>query len=168
MPNYRRDYSGCAWFFTVVTRGRKPLFRAPAARLCLSRAIGECRHRFPFHIDAWVPLPDHMHAVWTLPDEERNYSRRWSVIKRRFTQMFRGDGAHGAPYWQARFWAHRIDDETDYRHHVDYVHINPLKHGLADSVVTWPWSTFHRYVAAGTYRPDWGGGIIVPPGVGAE
>lgn len=168
MPNYRRDYSGCTWFFTVVTHHRIPLFRDPTARLCLGNAVRECRCRFPFVIDAWVLLPDHMHAVWTMPEADRDYSRRWGVIKRRFTQMLRECGGHGPPCWQKRFWAHRIEGETDYRHHVDYVHINPLKHSLTDSVATWPWSTFHRYVTAGVYPRDWGGRIVLPPGVGAE
>ena len=87
MPNYRRDYSGTAWFFTVVTHSRRPLLAEASARDALRSAISDCRLRFPFRIDAWVLLPDHMHAVWTLPDSDRDYSRRWSMIKRRFTQQ---------------------------------------------------------------------------------
>lgn len=168
MPNYRRDYSGDTWFFTVVTKQRHRLFVSETARDCLRESITECRTRYPFHIDACVLLPDHVHCVWTLPEDDRDYSRRWGIIKRRFTQLYRECGGRGPPYWQERFWAHRIDDEADYRHHLDYVHINPVKHGLTDRVSAWPWSTFHRYVKAGVYPADWGGTVVLPKGIGNE
>jgi putative transposase len=118
-----------------------------------------------------------MHAVWTLPDSDRDYSRRWSVIKRRFTQqmierrrsrMSDGDLSSIVPAWQQRFWAHRIDDELDYEHHVSYVHINPLKHALDERVVDWPWSSFHRFAATRSYPEDWGGTVCIPESVGRE
>ena len=86
MPNYRRDYSGCLWFFTVVTHRRQHLFDKAVARKCLRKSVDECRDRYPFDIPAWVLLPDHLHCIWNLPMEDRDYSRRWSLIKRRFTQ----------------------------------------------------------------------------------
>ena len=155
MPNYRRDYSSCCWFFTVVLKNRRPLFLDEVARTSLRLAIDECRERYPFKINGWVLLPNHLHCVWTMPEHDRDYSRRWSIIKRRFTQLYRTSDWHGPPYWQERFWAHRIDDEEDYRRHLDYIHLNPVKHGLTVKAVDWPWSTFHRYVAEGVYPPDW-------------
>ncbi|HEY5790602.1 MAG TPA: transposase [Gammaproteobacteria bacterium] len=173
MPDYRRDYSGNCWFFTVVTAGRERLFTAPQARDALREALAHCRERYPFTVDAWVLLPDHLHAVWTLPQADRDYSRRWSLLKRRFTQGFRraagaATAATAAGYWQRRFWAHRIDDEADFRAHVDYVHFNPVRHGLAQRVCDWPWSTFHRYVRAGILPQGWGGGLALPGRVGNE
>jgi putative transposase len=168
MPNYRRFYDGRCWFFTVVTHSRRPLFADPFACDCLSLALRDCRDRFPFSIDAMVLLPDHLHTVWTLPDDDLDFSRRWSVIKRRFTQNYRAAGARGTPYWQPRFWAHCVLTDEDYRHHVDYVHINPLKHGLCSSVSAWQWSSFHRYVREGVYPLDWGGGLVLPGDVGNE
>lgn len=169
MPNYRRDYSGTCWFFTVVTHQRRLLMNHGPARDALRAAVIECRRRHPFEIDAWVLLPEHLHCIWTLPEADRDYSRRWGVIKRRFTQGMAGKGGgHGPPYWQARFWAHRINDETDYARHVDYIHINPVKHGLVTRVVGWPWSTFHRYVREGILPPDWGGGLELPSDIGNE
>src|SRR5512135_1059843 len=196
MPNYRRDYAGTGWSFTVVTAGRRLLLDRDDARSALRQAISECRSRYPFRVDAWVLMPDHLHCIWTMPEEDRDYSRRWSLIKRRFTQhMTTGlGGAHGAPYadsggpevcgahgapyadsdevgppyWQARFWAHRIDDERDYAAHVDYIHFNPVKHGAVARVADWPWSTFHRYAAGGILAADWGGDVSLPPHVGRE
>jgi len=57
--------------------------------------------------------------------------------------------------WQRRFWEHLIRDEADYNAHMDYVHINPVKHGLVRNVCDWPYSTFHRCVQQGLYTPDW-------------
>ncbi|TVO77644.1 REP-associated tyrosine transposase [Sedimenticola selenatireducens] len=168
MPNYRRDYSGCTWFFTVVTKQRRRLFLDEHARACLREAVWICRAQYPFHIDAWVILPDHLHCVWTLPEGDRDYSRRWGIIKRRFTQLFGGQCRYALPFWQERFWAHRIDGDSDYRHHMDYVHINPVKHGLVNCVSAWPWSTFHQFVKSAYYPDDWGGNIDIPNGIGKE
>ncbi len=62
--------------------------------------------------------------------------------------------------WQRRFWEHLIRDDEDYRMHMDYIHYNPVKHGLVNRVKDWPHSTFHRYVRKGIYSEDWGGGMI--------
>jgi putative transposase len=59
--------------------------------------------------------------------------------------------------WQRRFWEHVIRDEADYARHIDYVHWNPLKHGLVQRLVDWPYSSFHRYVRLGMLPVDWGG-----------
>ena len=176
MPNYRRDYSGTCWFFTVVTAGRRHLLTDDGARRALRDAVRACRARYPFTVDAWVLLPDHLHCIWTLPPEDRDYSRRWSLIKRRFSQAMcrpkRGDTVTATKgdsgYWQRRFWAHRIDDQADYNAHVDYIHINPVKHGLVQQVRAWPRSTFHRFVTAGVLPADWGGEVRQPGDVGRE
>ena len=175
VSNYRRVYSGTTWFFTVVTYQRRPILVGAFARDAFRAAILDCRRRYPFRIDAWVLLPDHLHAIWTLPDSDRDYSRRWSMIKRGFTQrMSKGPARERNdhercltdPLWQPRFWAHRLDDEADHEHHVNYVHINPLKHGFVERVVDWQWSSFHRLVREGTYPSDWGGEVVLPEFVG--
>lgn len=62
-----------------------------------------------------------------------------------------------ATIWQRRFWEHQIRNEVDYRNHIDYIHFNPVKHGVAVHVRDWPFSTFHRYVQLGIYPEGWGG-----------
>ena len=168
MPNYRRDYSGLCWFFTVVTRDRRPLFNDPETLDLLRNSIIRCRARYPFKMDAWVALPDHIHCVWSLPGNDRDYSRRWSVIKRLFTQGYREHTSENPPFWQSRFWAHRIDDEADYRHHIDYIHINPVKHGYVDLPGMWGSSSFQQYVDRGVYTSDWGSNLAIPKTVGKE
>jgi len=169
MANYRRDrIPGGTWFFTVTLANRKSDLLTREIG-CLREAVRRVRHDWPFHIDAWVVLPDHIHAVWTLPEGDRDFSTRWRLIKSCFSRgMPRMErvsasrlrkGERGI--WQRRFWEHRIRDENDYRRHVDYVHINPLKHGYVEQVIDWPFSTFHRFVEQGQYPPDWAGSMAL-------
>jgi len=165
MPDYRRNrIPGGTYFFTVnlLERSSSMLVTHIDA---LRDAVRTVRARRPFHIDAWVVLPDHMHAVWTLPADDADYSGRWKAIKiafakalpktERLSPVRAAKGERGI--WQRRFWEHTIRDEQDYAAHVDYVHINPVKHGLVARVRDWPHSSFHRYVAQGVYAPDWAG-----------
>ena len=121
----------------------------------------------PFHIDAWVVLPDHMHCVWTLPEGDADYSSRWKAIKITFSKSMpkterlsavrTTKGERGI--WQRRYWEHTIRGDKDYAAHVDYCHINPLKHGLVKQVADWPYSSFHALVKAGVYPANWAGGV---------
>ena len=123
------------------------------------------RFKQPFHIDAWVVLPDHMHCVWTLPDGDADYSSRWKAIKIAFSKSIPkterlsavriAKGERGI--WQRRYWEHTIRNDKDYAAHIDYCHINPLKHGLVKQVADWPYSTFHALVKAGIYVENWAG-----------
>ncbi len=169
MPRYRRDTTpGGTWFFTVTAHQRKPLLTHDLVREALRHAIIQTRRTHPFHIVAWVLLPDHMHCVWTLPQGDSGFSARWSMIKRRTSQVLANYPDLRSPsgisrarrrestLWQRRFWEHRIRDITDMQHHVDYIHWNPVKHGLATNASDWPWSSFHRYVDEDVLTPDWG------------
>jgi len=169
MPNYRRWYiPGGTYFFTVVTFERRPFLTDETSRDLLRAAIEEERVKRPFKIIAWVLLPDHLHAVWSLPAGDARYSLRWQKIKEEFTKSFlAGGGQEGVrnrsrrakgerAVWQRRFWEHTVEDEEDLERCVDYVHWNPVKHGLVTRVRDWPWSTFHRFVETGQYDIDWG------------
>lgn len=170
MPNYRRARTaGGTYFFTVVTEGRRQLLTEPEARTALRDVVQEVRRQYPFAIDAWVMLPEHIHCLWTLPAGDTDYSKRWGLIKAGFSKQMKDNqpsrGAisrsrnrhREASIWQRRFWEHQIRDEEDFRRHMDYIHFNPVKHGLAKSVSDWPYSTFHRYAARGVYPGNWGG-----------
>ncbi len=160
MSRYRRaKVPGATYFFTVNLLNRRSDLLVRHIDL-LRETVRATRSRHPFHIDAWVVLPDHMHCVWTLPDGDADFALRWKVIKFAFarrlpktevlTATLRSRGERGI--WQRRYWEHLIQDERDYRHHVDYVHLNPLKHGLVERVVDWPYSSFHRAVRTGSTR----------------
>lgn len=157
MRTYRRLYSeGGTYFFTVVTNARWPCFaRADRVRM-LGAALRGTRSRHPFETVAIVVLPDHLHAIWTLPPGDTDFSLRWQLVKKRFARMLNAvEPARERP-WQPRFWEHRIRNDDDMRRHVDYIHYNPVKHGLAATPAAWPHSSFTRHVRAGTYARDWG------------
>ena len=168
MPNYRRHYVAHKWFFTVVTAERRPLLTKEPARQCLRSAIEECQAAYPFEIDGFVLLPDHMHCIWSMYETDTNFSNRWSMIKRLFTKCLRDHKGFRAPFWQARFWEHWIRNDVDYENHMNYIHYNPVKHRLVDAPCDWPWSSFHRYVKLGVYLSDWGSGTRIPEDVGNE
>jgi putative transposase len=167
-PNYRRAFvPGGTWFFTVnlLQRNNNDLLLREID--LLRRVVMNVRRKYPFHIDAWVVLSDHLHCVLTLPPGDSNFSQRWRLIKSGFSRALpkteklsavrAAAGERGI--WQRRFWEHLIRDDVDFENHVNYVHINPLKHGYVNRVRDWPYSTFHRYVQAGIYSVDWCGEV---------
>lgn len=170
MSEYRRaNVKGGTYFFTVVTHRRQKLLLNDDVRVALREGIEKIRITFPFQINAWVLLPDHLHCIWTLPEVDADYAKRWGMIKRHVSKqcahLIKDEALPGASklkrhessFWQRRYWEHQIRDEADLARHVDYIHWNPLKHGLVDQVSDWPYSTFHRYAAAGVYPADWCG-----------
>jgi putative transposase len=135
-------------------------------------SVESIRRRHPFELDAYVVLPDHLHALWTLPEGDMNFSTRWRLIKESFTRAY--IKAQGAPYrnesrrskgeqgvWQRRFWEHVIRDDADFARHLDYIHINPVHHGLTAAARDWPHSSFWAWVERGAYDPLWGSDV--PP-----
>lgn len=165
MTNYRRNrVRGGTYFFTVAIAERH-LDLLVRHIEHLKSALRKEVKRNPFTILGFVVLPDHLHAVWRLPKNDADYSNRWRRIKASFSRAL----PHGEPVsnsrsekgergiWQRRFWEHTIRDEEDLRRHLDYVHYNPVKHGLVSRVVDWPHSTFHTFVAQGIYCLGWGG-----------
>jgi len=168
MAEYRRAHCpGGTFFFTVVTYDRQPFLCEPEARRLLRTVIEDCRSQWPFDIQAMVLLPDHLHTIWTLPEKDTAYSKRWGWIKKTFTQSWL-DSGHRAPevsvsktlrrrrgVWQVRFWEHEIRNERDMEAHLNYIHYNPVRHGLANCPHAWPYSTFQKWVTREQYMPDW-------------
>lgn len=168
MSRYLRSRTGTVFFFTLVTFERRPILCTAPIRHALRTAIINLRTTRPFTIDGWVLMPDHLHCIWTLPDDDHDYSTRWAVLKRSVSH-FAGDLARLQPrvsaqkrrestIWQRRFWEHQIRDDLDFERHLDYIHFNPVRHGYVKRAVDWPYSTIHRYVTHGVYPADWGGG----------
>jgi REP-associated tyrosine transposase len=169
MSDYRRNYTpGGTFFFTVVTQDRRPILGSDTARNCLREALREEQARRTFEIVGIVLLPDHLHTVWTLPGNDANFSVRWSRIKERFTRSYLASGGEEAfqtqsrqrhrerAVWQRRFWEHTCRDDDDLKRCLDYLHWNPVKHGLVGRVRDYPWSSFHRFVDLGEYDLNWG------------
>jgi putative transposase len=173
MPNYRRNFvAGDCYFFTVNLLERQRTLLTDHIDL-LRDSVRRVHRLHPFHIDAWVVLPDHMHCIWTLPPDTDDFPMRWRLIKllvskglprtERLSATRQRRAERGI--WQRRYWEHTIITERDYAQHIDYIHVNPLKHGYVQRVCDWPHSTFHRYVADGILPVDWCGDMADLPSV---
>jgi len=169
MSQYRRSYvPGGVFFLTLVTYRRIPLFSEDENISRLRKAIAKMRQEKPFDITAAVVLPDHLHFIWTLPPNDSDYSQRVSRLKVLFTRSLREKSSlsveipasrrkhRESDVWQRRFWEHTIRDEDDLNKHLDYIHYNPVKHGLVSCPHLWTYSSFDKWVKAGRYQVDWG------------
>ncbi len=174
MPNYRRaKVEGATYFFTINLLERRSRLLVEHID-ALHEALEWVSAVHPIQVDAWVVMPEHMHAVWTLPPGDHNYALRWSSIKRRFSKTLPATEHRSAVriargergIWQRRYWEHLIRDDDDYARHVDYIHYNPVKHGWVKRVTDWPHSSFRRFVDEGVYPLDWGGGAAVEVSTG--
>jgi putative transposase len=168
MPNFRRRHvSGGTYFFTLVTENRQPILCTETARSILHRAIDDCRRDRPFDAVAMVLLPDHLHAIWTLPEGDADFSIRWARIKAQFTREWLAHGGSEQSrsasrlqqrrrgIWQRRFWEHKIRDAKDYEGHFHYIHYNPVKHDLSRCPHEYRFSTFEKWVRRRVYEPQW-------------
>lgn len=164
MVNYRRYKTpGVAYFFTLALKDRSADLLTKYIRL-LGNSFRRARKNNSFATKAIVVLPDHLHVIWELPEGDEDYSTRWRQIKTYFIQdvLERGEPLlknqrNEYNLWQRRFWEHQIRDETDFYHHVNYIHYNPVKHRLVQQVTDWPYSSVHRYIKDGILPKDWGG-----------
>ncbi|MFA5055264.1 MAG: transposase [Dehalococcoidia bacterium] len=167
MPDYRRAYiKGGTFFFTVVTNGRCPTFSDKTAVDLLKASFRRVMLAHPFKMDSIVVLPDHFHCIWMLPENDSDFSMRWRLIKSDFSRNYLGSSASiksasrqmkkERGIWQRRFWEHMIRDKADLNTHRDYIHYNPVKHGLVDSPAKWEYSSFNSFMGKGLYPADWG------------
>ncbi|TBU75625.1 REP-associated tyrosine transposase [Phytopseudomonas daroniae] len=164
MTGYRRHYrAGGVYFFTLTLADRRRDWLVSHIDV-LRQSVREEQRRAPFALQAWVVLPEHLHLLVRLPDGDSDFSNRLRRIKGSFSrqiplpahrrQSLLGKGERGI--WQRRFWEHAIRDQEDWQRHIEYIHHNPVKHGLVDRVRDWPYSSFHAYVQRGDYPLDWG------------
>jgi putative transposase len=178
---YRRArIKGGTYFFTLNTFRRRRLFSNPANVELLRKAFRRVMKLHPFKIDAFVLLPDHLHCIWTLPEEDDDYPTRWRLIKTLFTRKCQDRfsiipsrsrvNKREQALWQRRYWEHLIRDEEDFNSHVDYIHYNSVKHGWSRSALDWQYSSFHRYLRDGFYEKHWGSGVELKfkDGMGGE
>ena len=145
--DYRRVWqAGGCYFFTVVTYQRKPLLTQKVILAYLRQAIHHIRQKRPFTIDAMVVLPDHLHCIWQLPENDSDYATRWRLIKHYVSRKVSINNIISKPVWQKRYWEHYLRDEQDWRNHMDYIHYNPVKHGYVKRLEDWPFSSYQYYL----------------------
>ena len=162
MVGYRRNFvRGGTYFFTVTLADRQSTILVDHV-VSLRAAFRRARSERPFAVDAIVVLPEHLHAILTLPPTDSDFPGRWRRIKGHFSTSIINSGAPIArqvngdlALWQRRYWEHTIRDEKDFERHVDYIHFNPVKHRLVTHVRDWPYSSFHLYVRNGILPTDW-------------
>jgi len=146
---------GLTFFFTVRLLDRQSALLTEHIS-AFGEAIRLARSKKPFHVDAWVALPDHAHAIWTLPPGDADCASRWRTVKIAFTKALRKAGncaPHESALWERHYQWRQVADDADYASLIDYVHLNPMRHGLCEHVAGWPWSSLHRFVAAGMVPP---------------
>jgi putative transposase len=176
MPRYRRPKTqGGTYFFTVTLADRSNDLLVRHIDL-LRKSYRAAQERQPFETIAICVLPNHLHAVWSLPEGDADFPGRWSFIKNSFSRGLPASSTRSPSQikrrekglWQRRYWEHVIRDDGDLARHVDYTHFNPVKHGLVTAVRDWPHSSFHRYVAQGVLPSDWGGAMTEIAGTFGE
>ena len=161
---YRRaNAEGGTYFFTVNLADRHSDFLVQHI-VDLRAVMQAVKIAHPFSIVAMAVLPEHLHAIWRLPPGDADYPLRWSQIKAGFSRRLPKDERirttrqtkRERGIWQRRYWEHQIRDEDDLARHVDYIHYNPVKHGLVSRPADWPHSTLHGYIDRNMLTPDWG------------
>jgi len=163
---YRRLLApGGCYFFTLTTANKNSQLLTQHIDT-LRASFSYVKQRHPFVIEAMVVMPNHLHSLWTLPQDDHNYSMRWNLIKGHFSRALKPtEQISPSRYkksergiWQRRFWEHLIRDEKDFEQHINYIHYNPVKHGFTASAAAWPYSSIHRYIRQGLLDADWAGG----------
>jgi putative transposase len=153
-------------FFTVNLAGRRLTMLSDHIDL-LRAAFRQVRARHPFTIEAAVVMPDHLHAISTLPGQDADFALRWRLIKRAFShglmrsaRIFTSRLSKGERgIWQWPYWVPTLRDQDDFSRHLDYIRFNSVKHGYAPRVQDWPYSSFRRWIRLGAYPEDWAGDL---------
>ena len=152
MTNYRRlRQPGGTYFFTVCLQDRSSdllVTHINTLRWAYAKTVAEMPVRCP----AMVVLPDHLHAIWTLPEDDTDFSERWRKIKARFSHALDENATRGASHlakrergiWQRRFWEHRVRDQDELHTVIAYCRDNPVKHGHVTAAQDWPYSSFAK------------------------
>lgn len=173
MPNYLRHYSGSMYFFTLITFERRKIFCQNDFLSAFRQAIDEVRIICPFTVIAWVQIPDHLHCIIEFEQMGVDIGKFWGAIKRKTTKLcpqYQKDMhelslskvlRNEKGIFHRRFYEHLIRDEKDLINHLNYIHYNPVKHGLVQNVKDWQYSTFHRYVKNGLYDENWGDNVDI-------
>jgi putative transposase len=159
MTRYRDNrVPGMTYFFTVRLLDRNSTLLTDHFS-AFGEAMRQARIRKPFHVDAWVVLPDHAHAIWTLPPGDHDCATRWRAVKIAFSKALNKTGLALAgtadnTIWERHYRDYRVGDDAEYAELVDYVHSNPMRHGFCEQAGDWPWSSLHRFIAAGFAAPQ--------------
>jgi putative transposase len=154
MTNIRRYFrTNDISFLTHVTCGR--------AKILVDNfdifweSVAWQQQQFNLDVWAWVVLPDHFHILLSAGDAD--ISMIIKKMKLSFSSKYRKIiNKQSGRVWQYRFWDHIIRNQDDLNTHIDYIHYNPVKHGLVTKPGQWSYSSFGDYVKQNLYPPGWG------------
>ncbi|NIB44474.1 transposase [Pseudomaricurvus alkylphenolicus] len=142
---------GARYLFTLCTHQRSVVFNEPGHVNLLRRAFRGVMRRRPFRLDAICVLPDHLHCIWQLPAGDRDFPTRWRLVRIYVEKQLNQCG----PLWEKELLEQEIADDAEYQQCLDYIHLDPVKHGYSDTPSAWAWSSFRRHVALGIYTMNW-------------
>ena len=158
MSNIRRyQIPGSIVFITAVCYQREPFLKPQSSKRLLLEVLNDVKQVQPFQMLAYVILDDHFH--WMIkPSEGESFSKIMQSVKLKFTNRYKKLHTQNnkVSTWQKRFWDHVIRDEEDLKRHLDYIHYNPIKHGLVNTLNQYPYSSFLHHVGRGRYDLYWG------------
>ncbi len=157
MSNIRRRYlPKHPVFITAVCHQRKPFLKDSFSKELLLAIMREVKTEHTFSMIAYAVMDDHFH--WIIQPSRVDFSKIMQSVKLRFVHRYKKHADIKGPFqvWQKRFWDHVIRDENDLHRHLDYVHYNPVKHGIAGGPKEYPWCSFKQHVERGHYSLDWG------------
>jgi len=156
--NIRRYHIEGIYFITTVTKNRMPLFGDSDAIELLFDVLRNVKRKHPFDSIAYCIMPDHIHLMLKVTDvSNHNISTIMHAVKRQFTLRYKQlQGLQSFSAWQTRFYDHIIRDQKDFEHHLNYIHFNPIKHGLAIKSEDYQYSSFRYYLKRGYYEIGWG------------
>lgn len=152
MTQYRRlRLNGATYYFTLCLQDRSATAltdHIDTLRWAYARTVAE----LPVTCVAMVVLPDHLHAVWTLPEGDAGFSERWRRIKARFSlalpELAQPRASQSAKrdrgIWQRRFWEHAVRGPAELADLVEHCRMNPVRHGLVQDPADWPYSSFAK------------------------
>jgi len=144
-------------FITQVVYRRIPVFGQEHIVELLRQNLVETKRHHPFVMLGYCLLPEHFHLMLR-PTGVSNFSAIMHSLKPNFTKDYKAClGVSGSmKFWQKGFWDHVIRDEDDFQRHLDYIHYNPVKHGLVQRPEDWSYSSYAIWQSRGTYPEQWG------------
>lgn len=117
---------------TAVTRDRTPFFADPPVAREAVEALYRTQHLHAFFLFGFVIMPDHCHLLINVPPPETV-----SMVMKSYKSSVTFSAGLG-PMWQQRF--HILLPAKPWKA-LEYIHMNPVRAGLADHMQDFPWSS---------------------------
>lgn len=162
MDSYRRTFqsNGC-YFFTLKQSNSQHDYFLQYVGL-LEKSLSDALCRYPGIIQGMVVLPDHLHLMLTFPKGCQHHDLLIQTFRKNFAKYLATLGVvrsftpyHPRSIWQLSYWQHQISSSENWQLHLDYLHSDPVRHGLVQHIIDWKYSSFHQYVEEGVLPRDW-------------